>query len=102
MQLFRRTSFQSRFVSLTYANYCQRIIKVYVTCDLYTLTLGKVSREVSLVLDDVREPLVGAEAHVEVGEPLRHGPPQPALPREGDELLVVRPLSLALLRCVYV
>ena len=65
-------------------------------------TLSKVPRKIALVLDDVREPLVGAESHVEVGEPLGHGPPQPALPREGDELLVVRPLSLALLRCVYV
>ena len=67
-----------------------------------TLTLGEVSREVSLVLDDVCESLVGAESHVEVGESLRHGPPQPALPRESDELLVVRPLSLALLHGVFV
>ena len=61
------------------------------------VTLSKVSREVLLVLDDVRESLVGAEAHVEVGESLGHGPPQPPLPGERDELLVVRPLGLALL-----
>jgi hypothetical protein len=58
--------------------------------------MTKATREIGLVLDHVRKAAVQPKVHVEVRQALGHGPPD-LLVLELDELLVVRPLGLALL-----
>ena len=58
--------------------------------------MAKPAGKICLVLNDMRKAAIQPEIHVEVGQTLRHGPAD-LLVLELDELLVVRPLGLALL-----